>query len=87
MPSDTPPDPPPALLELQRIFDPLNVPVMDLTPTLRAEATNALMQGEFVFWPDDTHWNHRGIHAAARAVHEFLQQQTEPVVPPKARLP
>ncbi len=87
MPTDTPPDPPPALLELQRIFDPLNVPVMDLTPTLRAEATNALMQGEFVFWPDDTHWNHRGIHAAARAVHEFLQQQTEPVVPPKARLP
>lgn len=69
------PNPPPALLELQRLFNPLNVPVIDLTPTLQTEATNALTRGEFVFWPDDTHWNGPGIRAAAQAVHAFIEQQ------------
>jgi hypothetical protein len=81
LPSPPLPTPPPALLELQRIFSPLQVPVIDLTPTLQTEATNALTQGELVFWPDDTHWNSRGISAAAQAVHRFLQHPPEATVP------
>lgn len=58
----------------------LGLPCLDLTPALRTEATRLLPSGEFVFWPDDTHWNAAGIRAAARALAPFLA-----ALPPEAR--
>lgn len=58
----------------------LGLPCLDLTPALRTEAARLLPRGEFVFWPDDTHWNAAGIRAAARALAPFLA-----ALPPEAR--
>lgn len=40
----------------------------DLTPALVAAADAALVQGQFIWWLDDTHWNRAGISAAAAVV-------------------
>lgn len=48
------------------------LPCFDLTPALAAEARKALDQGRFVYFPDDTHWNARGIRAAMAAVAKAL---------------
>ena len=50
----------------------LGLPCLDLTPALRTAAGRLLPKGEFVFWPDDTHWNAAGIRAAADALAPFL---------------
>jgi hypothetical protein len=44
------------------------VPVIDLTPALRAAAAAALPDGRYVYFLDDTHWNAAGIAAAARVI-------------------
>jgi hypothetical protein len=49
-----------------------SLPCLDLTPALRTAAGQALARGEFVYWPDDTHWNAAGIRAAADALAPFL---------------
>ena len=51
----------------------LGLPCLDLTSALRTAAGRLLPRGEFVFWPDDTHWNAAGIAAAADAVAPFLK--------------
>jgi hypothetical protein len=40
----------------------------DLTPGLVAAADAQLAKGQFIWWLDDTHWNHAGIAAAAAVV-------------------
>lgn len=57
---------------LSRACTDFSLPLLDLTPALRAAAARALAQGEFVYWPDDTHWNAAGIRAAADALAPFL---------------
>lgn len=54
------------------------LPCFDLTPALAAEARNALAQGEFAYFQDDTHWNARGIRAAAEAMAEALDAAAAP---------
>jgi len=69
-------EPAPALIELRRHFTPLHVPVVDLTPALRQAAATALAAGEFVYWRDDSHWNARGVEAAAAGVVRFLKAES-----------
>lgn len=40
----------------------------NLTAALERESSALLGKGEFTWWRDDTHWNRRGIAAAARVV-------------------
>ena len=44
----------------------LSISVHDLTPSLREAAGKALANKQFVYWPDDSHWNGLGIETAAR---------------------
>jgi acetyltransferase AlgX (SGNH hydrolase-like protein) len=44
------------------------VPVVNLTPTFIALATQLLGQHRYVYWPDDSHWNACGIAVAAREI-------------------
>lgn len=46
------------------------VSVLDLTPVLREQAAAALDAGNYIYHPDDTHWNERGAGRAARFVSE-----------------
>jgi hypothetical protein len=47
------------------------VPVLDLTPALREQAARLLAEGQYNYWPDDTHWNEIGTGQAARAIVEL----------------
>ena len=85
-----PPNPPPALRGLHAAFDPLRIPVFDLTPALQAEAWRLLPQGQYVYWRDDSHWNGAGIRVAARAIAEAvrgLSARPLPNPPPPSSLP
>jgi hypothetical protein len=45
-----------------------DIPVLDLTPVFRREAADALRDGRYIYWPDDTHWNPDGVKIAAREI-------------------
>lgn len=49
---------------------------LDLTPVLIKAQSEAMQQGGFVFWPDDTHWSPLGVRASAKAIAESLNKIT-----------
>lgn len=61
-------EPSAALKSLQARFNPLHIPVVDLTPALQKAAAAAIKDGRFVYWRDDTHWNSAGIASIVDAV-------------------
>jgi len=61
------------LAAVKKLFDARNIPVVDLTPALQAAASQAMEDGSFVFWRDDTHWNARGIAAVVPEVAKCLK--------------
>lgn len=69
------PMPNPQLTFLKAQADRAGIPVTDLTPGLRQEARRILPEGKYVWYLDDTHWNARGIGAAAKAVATALGQE------------
>jgi len=71
------PQPAPGLVALKAFYEPRGVPVVDLTPALRAAARAVLVQDQYVFWRDDTHWNFNGMHAVAPVVRDCLQGRIE----------
>jgi hypothetical protein len=50
-----------SLNDLEEHIRAAGVPVVNLLPSFRARA----QRGELLYWPDDTHWNERGIRLAA----------------------
>ena len=46
------------------------IPVLNLTPLFSAEAARQLKHERYLYWPDDVHWNARGIALAAAAIQE-----------------
>jgi len=58
------------LNRLERALRAMGVPVLNLTPLLSAEAARQLKHGRYLYWPDDVHWNARGIALAAAAIQE-----------------
>jgi hypothetical protein len=55
---------------VQRRLIAANVPVVDLTPSFRAQAAVLLARDQYLYFLDDTHWNARGIREAAQAIIE-----------------
>jgi hypothetical protein len=72
-------EPAPGFLALKAFYEPQGVPVVDLTPALRAASRTLLAQGQYAYWRDDTHWNGRGMQAAAPLVQECLQRRLSAV--------
>ncbi len=67
------PEPAPAFLAAQKVFSPLGIQVIDLTPAMRRRADELLVEGKYVYHRDDTHWNMAGVEAAAKMVVEALR--------------
>lgn len=67
------PEPAAGLKALQGYYEPLGIPVVDLTSVLRQAARTELNHGRYVFWRDDTHWNGNGIRAVATVVKMSLE--------------
>jgi len=59
---------------VQSLAKKLRLPCINLTESLRAEAQEQLARDKLVFWADDTHWNGRGMKAAASAIAGFLNE-------------
>ena len=55
---------------LERALRAAGIPVLNLTPLLSAEAARQLQHERYLYWPDDVHWNARGIALAAAAIQE-----------------
>ena len=45
-----------------------------LTDPLRKRAAELLVQREWVFWPDDTHWNRAGMRVAAEEAARIFRE-------------
>ena len=58
---------------LKKAADAVGVHAVDLTAPLSIRATELLADGELLFWPDDTHWNHHGEDVAAEILVEALR--------------
>lgn len=60
---------------LQAIEDQLRergIPVVNVTSSLRAAASEDLSKHQYVYWRDDTHWNAAGIAIAGNAVWQAI---------------
>ncbi len=57
---------------LANSYKSFNIPVYDLTSCLQDAAINSISSEEYVYWRDDTHWNHLGIFAAMKCVAQNL---------------
>lgn len=72
------PDPPgeesPTLGELARRLRTNGVPALDLTQVFRQQAAASLRNDQYLYWPDDTHWNPAGVKIAAQAIVNFLRE-------------
>ncbi|HWE50627.1 MAG TPA: hypothetical protein VG273_12590 [Bryobacteraceae bacterium] len=55
------------------------VHVYNCLPVLREEAARELAQNRLIFWPDDAHWNPRGVAAVANALTPWLRSLTDAV--------
>ena len=61
-----------ALAEVERKVRALGVSTVNLEPVLHAAANEAFERGELIYWPDDTHWNPRGIEIAVHEISRVL---------------
>lgn len=57
---------------LENALQGARVPVVNLLPVLSSSAAAALDRGEYLYYPDDTHWNGEGIGVAADAIAPLL---------------
>jgi hypothetical protein len=55
----------------------LQIPVINLTPVLKAHAEAGIDRREYVYWRNDTHWNHRGISIAAEEIVRRFPELTD----------
>lgn len=53
---------------LTRALEREGISVLNLTPLFSTEAARELTQGQYLYWPDDIHWNARGIAVAAEVI-------------------
>ncbi len=66
------------LQELDRSLRAAGIATINLYPALAARADEAWPRFEYVVWRDDTHWNSRGIAAAADEIVASLPDVGEP---------
>jgi hypothetical protein len=69
---DSPPLPNAQWNYLKQLANENGVPATNLTKPLRQAATRELAKGRLLWWRGDTHWNPRGVEAAAQAVRRSL---------------
>jgi hypothetical protein len=53
-------------------LDASGIPVLNCLPRLREAAARELAGGGLVYWPDDAHWNPKGVAVAADAIAPWL---------------
>lgn len=62
------------LNDLDRELTRRSVQVVNLLPILQKDAEDIFAEGEYNYWPDDTHWNAQGIWTSAQAIFGLLKK-------------
>jgi len=62
--------------ETERQMRALGIRVVDMFGPLTALATTSAPRHQYVYWPDDTHWNANGISEAAREIARALDESS-----------
>ena len=56
---------------LKNSYSKLNIPVYNLTNTMRIAAEKYLNEEKYLYWRDDTHWNYNGIFESMSYVNDI----------------
>ena len=48
--------------------------VYDLTALMKKKAEEYLIDDKFLYWRDDTHWNHNGIFVAMTFIKDIMKK-------------
>ena len=52
----------------------INKPVYDLTDVMKLSVSKYLSEGKYLYWRDDTHWNHYGIYESMNYVNSIIKK-------------
>ena len=52
----------------------LNIPVYDLSKIMKLKAKKYLTEDKYLYWRDDTHWNHNGIFVAMSYINKIIKK-------------
>jgi hypothetical protein len=63
----------PKYMLLKKYLSKYDVSVTNLTHELQREAERLLNNDQYVFWQDDTHWNHHGMEAVSESLFKCLK--------------
>mgnify|MGYP001281529438 FL=1 len=55
-------------------YSSLGVPVYDLSKNMSLSVAKYLSEGKYLYWRDDTHWNHNGIFVAMNYVSNIIKK-------------
>ena len=56
-------------------YSKLNIPVYDLSKNMSLLVNKYLSDGEYLYWRDDTHWNHNGIFISMKYVNTIINEK------------
>ena len=59
---------------LKDSYSKINKPVYDLTKIMKLSVPKYLAEGKYLYWRDDTHWNHYGIFEAMNYVNGIIKK-------------
>ena len=55
-------------------YSSLNIPVYDLSKNMSLSVSKYLSEEKYLYWRDDTHWNHNGIYEAMSYVSDIIKK-------------
>ena len=55
-------------------YSSLDKPVYDLSKNMNLSVSKYLSDGKYLYWRDDTHWNHNGIYEAMSYVSDIIKK-------------
>jgi len=61
-------------LYLFNSYSSLGIPVYDLSNTMSLSVSKYLIENEYLYWRDDTHWNHNGIYESMNYVNAIMKK-------------
>ena len=59
---------------LKNSYSQINKPVYDLTKVMKFSVSKYLSEGKYLYWRDDTHWNHYGIYESINYINSIIKK-------------
>ena len=59
---------------LKSSYSQIDKPVYDLTKVMKFSVSKYLSEGKYLYWRDDTHWNHYGIYESMNYINSIIKK-------------